>query len=32
MVSTWLGPSLGSEEEHDKESYDPEEEAKLMNV
>ena len=25
-------PSLGSEEEHDKESYDPEEEAKLMNV
>jgi hypothetical protein len=27
-----LGPSLGSEEEHDKKSYDSEEEAKLMNV
>ena len=26
-----LGPSLGSEEEHDKESYDPEEEAELIN-
>ena len=26
-----LGPSLESEEEHDKESYDPEEEAELFN-